>query len=155
MRAMPPAVIATLSDPTGHVPLAVSVVGVVVILVVALVALLVLSGWIAGRRHDAGRRDVVADHIRSANAALAAAHAADEGWDPAVLHAAARDAAVRAGVTDPSAVELVLVSVDDRPGVDDDRAVFTVRDGEREIELVLGREAGAWAPVTPAAAPRG
>jgi hypothetical protein len=149
MRAMRSSVIATLADPTGHVPLAVSVVGVVVIAVVLLVALLVLSGWIAGRRHDAGRRDVVAERIRSANAALAAAHAADEGWDPAALHAAARAAAVRVGVTDPSGVELVLVSVDDRPGVDDDRAVFTVRDGEREIEVVLGREAGTWSPVTP------
>jgi hypothetical protein len=46
-------------------------------------------------------------------------------------------------------VELVLVAVDDQPGVDADRAVFTVRDGERELELVLGRTGGTWAPVAP------
>jgi hypothetical protein len=149
MPAMPSAVPIALTDPTGHVPLAVSVVGVAVLAIIACVALLVLSGWIAGRRHDHARRDVVDARIRAANASLAAAHAADEGWDPAALHAAARQAATNVGVADPDAVELVLVAVDDQPGVDADRAVFTVRDGERELEVVLGRAGGTWAPVAP------
>jgi hypothetical protein len=149
MPAMPSAAPTALTDPTGHVPLAVSVVGVAVLVILGLVALLALSGWIAGRRHDDARRDVVDARIRSANASLAAAHAADEGWDPAALHAAARQAATAVGVADPDAVELVLVAVDDQPGVDADRAVFTVRDGERELELVLGRAGGTWAPVAP------
>jgi hypothetical protein len=149
MPAMPSAAPIALTDPTGHVPLAVSVVGVAVLVILGLVALLALSGWIAGRRHDHARRDVVDARIRSANASLAAAHAADEGWDPAALHAAARQAATAVGVTDPDAVELVLVAVDDQPGVDADRAVFSVRDGEREVELVLGRTGGTWAPVAP------
>jgi hypothetical protein len=142
MRAMQAAPSTALTDPTGHVPLAVSVVGVVLLVVVATVALLALTGWLAARRRDASTRAVTDERIRSANSALASAHAADEGWDPAVLRAAALQAARGLGVADPSAVGLSLVRVDDRPGVTDDRAVFVVADGERTHEIVLGRSAG-------------
>ncbi|MGX6449283.1 hypothetical protein ACVU7I_14635, partial [Patulibacter sp. S7RM1-6] len=85
---MPPAAsLATPIDPTGHVPLAVSVFGVVLLAIVAVVALLALAGFLAGRRHDAARRAATAARIRAANAALAQAHAADEGWDRAALEA--------------------------------------------------------------------
>ncbi|WP_210492214.1 hypothetical protein [Patulibacter sp. SYSU D01012] len=145
---MPPAAsLATPLDPTGHVPLAVSVVGVVLLAVLAVVALLALAGFLAGRRHDARRRADTQDRIRAANTALAHAHAADEGWDRAALEAAAREAARAQGFAADGALELVLVAVDDRPGVDDDRAVFVVRDGERSADLVLGRVDGAWRAV--------
>jgi len=132
---------------TGHVPLAVSVVGIVALAIVAAIVLLVLAGWLAGRRHHHDHHGEVAARIQAANSALARAHAADEGWDHAVLEAAARDAARARGVADPDAVELVLVSVDDQPGVDDDRATFTVVDEGRSIEIVLGRVGGAWHPL--------
>jgi hypothetical protein len=148
MRAMSAALSTTLLDPPGHVPLAVSVVGVVLLVVVAAVGLLALTGWAAGRRRDDSQRALTDERIRSANSALAAAHAADEGWDPAVLRAAALDAARSLGISDPSAVGLSLVSVDDQPGVANDRATFTVADGERTHEIVLGRTAeGDWLPV--------
>lgn len=148
MRAMPPAAsLATPFDPTGHVPLAVSVVGVVLLAILAVIALLALAGFLAGRRHDAAHRTATQARIRAANTALAQAHAADEGWDRTALEAAARDAARAQGFAAADDLELVLVAVDDRPGVDDDRAVFAVRDGERSVDLVLGRVDGAWRPV--------
>lgn len=148
MRAMPAALSTALTDPTGHVPLAVSVVGVVLLVVVGVVALLGLTGFLAARRRDESQRAVTDERIRAANSALAAAHAADEGWDPAALHAAALDAARAAGISDPSAVGLSLVSVDDQPGVANDRATFVVADGERTHEIVLGRTTeGEWLPV--------
>ena len=149
MRAMPAALSTTPSDPTGHVPLAVSVVGVVLLVVLAVVALLALTGFLAARRRDESQRAVVQERIRSANSALAAAHAADEGWEPEVLRAAALQAARTLGIRDPSAVGLSLVSVDDQPGVTDDRATFVVADGERTHEIVLGRTGdGGWRAVS-------
>jgi type II secretory pathway pseudopilin PulG len=142
MRAMQAVLSTTPSDPTGHVPLAVSVVGVVLLAVIAIIALLALTGYLAARRRDESQRAVTDERIRAANSALAAAHAADQGWDPAVLRTAALDAARGLGIADPSAVGLSLVSVDDRPGVEDDRASFVVADGERTHEIVLGRSAG-------------
>jgi len=148
MRAMPAALSTALTDPTGHVPLAVSVVGVVLLVILAIIALLALTGFLAARRRDESQRAVTDERIRSANSALAAAHAADEGWDPNAMRQAALDAARGLGIADPSAVGLSLVSVDDQPGVDNDRATFVVADGERTHEIVLGRTAdGAWLPV--------
>ncbi|CAB4941202.1 unannotated protein [freshwater metagenome] len=137
-----------LTDPTGHVPLAVSVVGVVLLVIIAVVALLGLTGYLAARRRDESQRAATDERIRAANSALAAAHAADEGWDPVVMRAAALDAARTLGIAAPSAVGLSLVSVDDQPGVTDDRATFVVADGERTHEIVLGRgDDGRWLPV--------
>lgn len=148
MRGMPAALSTALTDPTGHVPLAVSVVGVVLLTIIAVIALLAFSGLVAARRRDESQRAVTDERIRAANSALAAAHAADEGWDPAVLRAAALQAARASGIADPSSVGLSLVSVDDQPGVANDRATFVVADGERTHEIVLGRSAeGEWLPV--------
>lgn len=148
MRAMQAALSTIPSDPTGHVPLAVSVVGVVLLVVVTIVGLLALTGWLAGRRRDASQRAVTDARIQAANSALAEAHAADEGWDPEVMRSAALAAARSIGIRDPSAVGLSLVSVDDQPGVANDRARYVVADGERTHEIVLGRgPGGAWEPV--------
>lgn len=128
----------------GDVPLAVSTVGIVVLVVVAAIAAMAVTGWVAGRARSRANRDEMMARIRAANTALAQAHAADEGWDRSALEAAAREAARSRGFEDPDALELKLVSVDDRPGVDDDRAVFSLVDGERREDLVLGRAGGAW-----------
>jgi Tfp pilus assembly protein FimT len=119
-------------------------VGIVVLAIIAAIVLLALTGWVAGRRRSHAHHDETMARIRAANSALARAHAADEGWDRAALEAAARDAARSRGFRDADALELVLVSVDDRPGVDEDRAVFALVDGDRRTELVLGRRGGAW-----------
>ncbi len=130
---------------SGHVPLAVTTVGIVILALIALIALLGITGALAVRRREHTHRDEITAHIRAANQALAEAHAADEGWDRPRLESAAREAARAQGIADPDAVELKLVSVDDQPGVANDRAVFNVTDGDRRLTLTLGRDAdGEW-----------
>ena len=44
------------------------------------------------------------------------------------------------------ATELALVQVIDRPGTDEDKAVFRVVSAAGESRLKLGRQAGEWRP---------
>jgi hypothetical protein len=114
---------------------------IVVVVVVVVFALLALGGAAAVRRHtDAGAAAFGAD-IERANRDLAAAHAADNGWDPDRVAEAARSAYAqqRPGAAIAS---LELVQVVDPPGTDDDKAVFLVDGAHR---LTLGRRGDEWA----------
>ena len=115
------------------------VLGVFVVLVIVLAA----GGAYARRRQlEAGRGSFDA-HLAEVNRDLAAAHAEDRGWARDGLEAAARAAYAteRAGA-EPD--ELTLVQIVDRPGTDDDKAVFHVAADGREERLTLGRQAGDW-----------
>jgi len=111
---------------------------------VVLVVVLAAAGiWVAGRRqreHEASFEE----HVVEANRALAVAHAADRGWDPATVEGMARSvfAAERPGV---EVREITLVQVIDKPGTDEDKAVFRVGTPDGTPELVrLGRRDGEW-----------
>ena len=62
--------------------------------------------------------------LERANHDLAEAAAADNGWDRSVLEAAARRIYAKERGIEPS--ELMLVEVIDRPGTDEDLAVFHI-----------------------------
>jgi hypothetical protein len=110
---------------------------------VVLVILLAIGGYIAiTRRTQASTHDLLAE-VRRADEALAAAHAEDKGWERTGLEAAARSAYAEAH-GDDEVRELHLVQVVDRPGTDDDQAVFRVVTDSGERTLVLGRRDGAW-----------
>jgi hypothetical protein len=111
--------------------------------VVVVLILLAVGGAIATtRRTEASADDLVA-MLRAADQALAAAHAEDKGWERSALEAAARDAyATTYG--EGEVHELHLVQVVDRPGTDQDQAVFRVVTDRGERTLVLGRRDGAW-----------
>lgn len=113
---------------------------VIVIVVLLVLVGLVGGGYVAGLRRQ-GRREVeLRRRIASANEALAAARADDRGWDRDALDEAARAAA--GGPVD----ELHLVHVEDRPGTDEDVAVYRLVQAGRERDVTLQRTGDEWRP---------
>lgn len=119
-----------------------SALAIVLIAIAAIVAVFLLGGFLAARR----RRSWPGweQHIAQADRALEAARAADRGWDKELLHGAARRAlSERRPDFEPVSLDLVLV--DDRPGVEDDRAHLVAAGADRSVRVVLARDAsGAW-----------
>ena len=110
---------------------------------VALVIVLAVGGAVGRRRQLARTRGRFDRHLAQVNEDLAAAHAQDRGWAREGLEAAAREAysAERSGAVPE---ELTLVQIVDRPGTDEDKAVFRVASAGRDERLTLGRRDGAW-----------
>jgi hypothetical protein len=113
---------------------------VVIVLIVAALALLAVGGAIAQRRRLEASRERFTRHLDQVNNQLAAAHASDKGWDPERLHAAAQHALAEHGGARAGG-DLTLVAVIDRPGTEDDKAVFETDGGSR---LTLGRRGDDW-----------
>ena len=112
------------------------------IVVLVVLAVLIVGGAVARRRQLVRTRGVFERSLEKVDRDLAAAAAADRGWDRQRLEAAARRIASERLGADPE--ELVLVEVLDRPGTEEDQAVFRVRAAGRRHRLVLGRERGEW-----------
>jgi len=110
------------------------------IIVLAVLVLLAVGGVIASRRRLAATSDRFDAHLQQVNHDLAAAHAEDRGWERGALETAARQAFAAERGAEPS--ELELVQVIDRPGTEEDKAVFRVDSGSER--LTLGRRDGAW-----------
>ncbi len=120
-----------------------SVLAIVLIALGVLVVVFFIGGYIANGRRQRARAARLDAQIEAADQALAEARAGDRGWDLAVLESAARQAYVsRFDGREPE--QLHLVQVVDRPGTDADEAVFRAIDGNRERDVVLGREGGQW-----------
>jgi hypothetical protein len=108
------------------------------IIVLAVLLLLAVGGYIARLRQLKRTEPRFRERLEKANEELAAAHAADRGWDPAVVADAARRLYAEQRGTAPSHLELWQVI--DRPGTDEDKIVF-----HAEGELItLGRRDGEW-----------
>lgn len=117
-----------------------SVLAIVLIVLGVLVVLLFAGGYVANARRRDAERAALHARAREADRHLAEAHAQDKGWDRAPLEQAARDAYAQRHGSAPE--RLMLVQVVDRPGVDEDEAVF---DADGEV-LTMGRKGGQWAP---------
>jgi hypothetical protein len=113
-------------------------------LIIVIVVLLVLSvgGYLARRAQLAKSRPAFERRLSQVERDLVAAAAADRGWDRERLEAAARRIGAQELGSEPE--ELTLIEVVDRPGTEQDEAVFDVRAGGSRHRLVLGRRDGEW-----------
>jgi type II secretory pathway pseudopilin PulG len=120
----------------------VSVIVVILVVFVLLVILLAVGGIIASQRRARSGEDELLVAVREADQALALARAGDRGWERGVLEAAAREAfAARS----PAEVrELMLVQVVDRPGTEEDQALFRVITDVGSEEILLVRHGDDW-----------
>src|SRR5215208_6696585 len=112
---------------------------IVVLAVFALLVLVLAVGGAYGRRRQLERsRGRFEERLARVNQELAAAHADDRGWAREGLETAAREAYAAQRGAEPA--DLTLVQIVDRPGTDEDKAVFRIG-GE---QLTLGRANGEW-----------
>ncbi len=119
---------------------------VIIVVGVLLVIVLAIGGmFVVARRREAGEAGFEAS-LEEVNRQLAAAHAQDKGWEPAALNAAARRAFADQRVADEVREES-LIAVIDRPGTDEDRAVFRFVTDAGTFLLTLGRAGGEWSAV--------
>jgi hypothetical protein len=125
----------------------VSAIAIIVIVVVVLFVLLIVGGVIANARRARGDEDDLHVALGEADRALALARAEDRGWERSALEAAAREAfAARS----PAEVrELLLVQVVDRPGTEEDQALFRVVTDAGSEEILLVRHDGTWGAAAP------
>jgi hypothetical protein len=115
---------------------------IIVLVVVAVFVLLAVGGALARHRQLESTQGRFDASLMQVNRDLAAAHAEDNGWERTSLEDAARHAyAAERDGSEPG--ELELVQVIDRPGTDDDHAVFRCGPEARE-RLTLGRRDGQW-----------
>ena len=111
--------------------------GVIVLIALALGFL----GVRARDRQQAGRWE---EHVRAADGALAEAAATDRGWQRDTMEQAAR-AALTEVRPDLDPRDIFLVLVDDKPGIDEDRAHFVaVSERGDEARVVLARQGDLW-----------
>jgi RNase P/RNase MRP subunit POP5 len=123
----------------------VSVLAIVVLAVLAVLLVLAIVGGASASRRNRAQSEHFGEQLAKVDRELAHALANDRGWERGTLEAAARAAfAERHGDVEIAALELVQVL--DRPGTDEDLAVFRVRrtsDGTA-ARVTLGRRDGAW-----------
>ena len=112
------------------------------IIVIVVLLVLIVGGMIARSMRQKRTESEFRARLERANHDLAEAAAADRGWDRATLESAAQR--IFSEQRGAEATELLLVEVIDRPGTDQDQAVFRVgADGGHHF-LTLGRREGDW-----------
>ena len=112
------------------------------LIIVLVLVVLAVGGMLARSIRQRRTESEFRERIHRANRDLAEAAVEDRGWDREHLEAAARRIYAEQRGHDPS--EMLLVEVVDRPGTEEDVAVFRCEtEGERQT-LRLGRNGGEW-----------
>lgn len=125
------------------VPLAVSTLGIILIVLGVLLVVAFILGLLGARARDRRRAAHWEEHVAQADQALEQARAADRGWHRDVMEQSAREA-IEESRPGWRYGDLHLVLVDDRPGVDEDRAHFVAVGDDAEVRVVLGRQDDRW-----------
>jgi Flp pilus assembly protein TadB len=125
-------------------PLAISTFAIVLIAIAVVIGLFLVLGFLGARARDRRQAGSWAQHVAEADSALAQARALDRGWERSSMEQAARSALDEQRPGWPYG-GLHLVLVDDRPGIEEDRAHFVaVGDAGDEARVVLCREGERW-----------
>jgi hypothetical protein len=119
-----------------------SALAVLILIVVVILVVLIVGGVIANARRTRAGEPELHERLSEADQALALAQAADRGWERSTMEAAARQAFAARSPAEPR--ELLLLQVLDRPGTDDDEAVFRVVTDAGAEDVRLVRRAGDW-----------
>jgi hypothetical protein len=125
-------------------PMAISTFAIVLVAVAAVLALFLLLGFLGTRARDRSQAGSWEKAVRAADAAFAQAAASDRGWHRESMEAAARTALEehRPGWRYH---DLHLVLVDDRPGIEEDRAQFmAIGDDGDDVAVVVARQGDHW-----------
>ena len=113
-------------------------------LIIVLVVLVVLAvgGAVARTMQLRQTRGEFEKRLAQADQDLAQAAALDRGWDRSTLESAARRIYTEQRGAEPSGLHLIEVL--DRPGTDEDVAVFHTEGEGAKHRLTLGRRDGEW-----------
>jgi type II secretory pathway pseudopilin PulG len=115
---------------------------IVIVVVVLVIAALVVGGLVASGRRARAEEARSRAELEAANQALALARAEDRGWERSLLEAACRAAFAERSPAEVRRLELVQVV--DRPGTEEDQAVFRVITDHGSEYLHLDRHGDAW-----------
>jgi hypothetical protein len=120
----------------------VSTLAIVLVVAGVVVLALIVGGLIASARFARADDPALRRDLEEADHALALARAQDKGWDRDAMEAVVRGALAARG--EPVPKDLLLVQVVDRPGTEQDEALFRapLPGGDREVRLV--RRGEAW-----------
>ena len=121
----------------------VSTIAIVLVVAGAVLVAFFILGLAGARARTRQQEPTFADNVRAADEALEQARALDRGWHRDNMVAAARAAIdeSRPGF-DYDVLQLVLV--DDRPGVEEDRAHFVAAGPAGQARVILARQGDRW-----------
>ena len=115
---------------------------IVIVVLVLLVVVLAVGGIVASGRRQRADDPALRAELEAANEALALARATDKGWERSLLEEAVR--AAFAQRSNAEVRELQLVQVVDKPGTEEDQAVFRVVTDHGSEHLHLDRHGDTW-----------
>jgi hypothetical protein len=123
--------------------LGLSTLGIIAIVIGVLVVLFAIGGAIAVAKRSRAQDATFGQHVEAADSMLEQARALDRGWHRDTMEEAAKAALAesRPGWTYD---DLHLVLVDDRPGVNEDRAHFMAVGSDAHARVILAREGDRW-----------
>jgi type II secretory pathway pseudopilin PulG len=120
-----------------------STVAIVLIVLAVLFILFLIGGLLGARARDRRLGDKFYEDLRAADVALEQARAADKGWHREMMEEAAR-AAIAESRPGWAYDDLHLVFVDDRPGIDEDRAHFMAMGAGGGVRVIMARQGDRW-----------
>jgi type II secretory pathway pseudopilin PulG len=121
-----------------------STLAIVLTVLGVLVLLFLIGGVLAVRARARDQAPTFEGNVRAADEALEQARAQDRGWHRDTMEAATR-AAIAEARPGWTYDDLHLVLVDDRPGIEEDRAHFVASGSDGQARVILARQGDHWA----------